>query len=92
MSLLYRSPNIVIDKHEWHVTVDLRRGKRIVNYRFRPIGSNVMWQHLSKWPHARPPKEMWRFFAPYRPSVHVAMGTKRHTRQVRHEQQVARAA
>lgn len=86
MTLLYRSPNLIIDSHEWHITVDLRKGKRTTNYRFRPVGANVMWQHISKWPQPRPPKELWRFFAPYRPSVQVAMGEKQHARQVRHEQ------
>lgn len=91
VTLLYRSPNVVIDKHEWHVTVNLNGTKRTTNYRFRPAGLNAMWQHISKWS-GRPPKEMWRFFAPYRPSVQVAMGEKKHARQARHEEIAARAA
>ena len=91
MTLLYRSPNVVIDKHEWHVTVNQSRGKRITVYRFRPIGANVNWQPSTKWAGCMP-KGMRDFFAPYRSSIQVAMGEKKHARQVRHEQAVARAA
>lgn len=87
MTLLYRSPNVVIDKHEWHVTVNqCTNGKRVTIYRFRPIGANVMWQHIAKWPYARRPKGLSEFFAPYRKSISVAMGEKQHARQARHEQ------
>ena len=63
MTLLYRSPNIVIDGHEWHVTVNQSSSKRIVTYRFRQIGANVKWQPITKWI-GRRPKEMGLFFAP----------------------------
>lgn len=83
MTLLYRSPNITIDKHEWHVTVNQSSSKRIVTYRFRQIGANVKWQPITKWI-GRRPKEMGLFFAPYRKSVRVAMGEIQHARQLRH--------
>lgn len=91
MTLLYRSPNIVIDKHEWHVTVNQSRGKRITVYRFRPIGANVNWQSITKWT-GRPPKGLREFFEPYRKSIQVAMGEKKHARQVRHLESLGVAA
>ncbi len=92
MTLLYRSPNITIDKHEWHVTVQqATRTKRIFTYRFRQIGANVKWQPITKWV-GRPPKGLRVFFEPYRKSVQVAMGEKKHARQLRHEQMVGVAA
>lgn len=87
MTLLYRSPNLTIDCHEWHVTVNRETNGHVTTvYRFRPITDRrrVMWKPLAKWP-GRPPKELWRFFAPYRKSVRVAMGETQHARQVRHE-------
>lgn len=91
MTLLYRSPNVTIDGHEWHVTVNQSSSKRIVTYRFRQIGANVKWQPIAKWV-GRPPKGLTEFFLPYRKSVRVAMGEIQHARQVRHEQMVGVAA
>jgi hypothetical protein len=92
VTLLYRSPNIVIDGHEWHVTVQqATRTKRIVTYRFRQIGANVKWQPITKWV-GRPPKGLTEFFLPYRKSIRVAMGEIQHARQLRHEQAMGVAA
>lgn len=91
MTLLYRSPNVTIDRHEWHVTVNQSSSKRIVTYRFRQIGANVKWQPIARW-QGRPPKGLTEFFLPYRKSVRVAMGEIQHARQVRHEQAVGVAA
>ena len=84
MTLLYRSPNIVIDDHEWHITVrQATRTKRVVTYRFRKIGAKVNWQPITKWS-GRPPKGMSLLFGPYRKSVQVALGEIQHARQIRH--------
>jgi len=83
MTLLYRSPNVLIDKHEWHVTVMQRGSRPTVIYRFRPIGQRVKWRHITEWV-GPVPKGMSNFFQPYRKSVRVAMGTVQHARQAKH--------
>lgn len=48
--MLYRSPNVVIDRHEWHVTVETRAGKIRRYWRFRPLSTKpVAWQPIGEW-------------------------------------------
>ena len=78
MGILYRSPNVLIDSHEWHITVRLEdNGHVTTGYRFRPAGvagRNVMWQAVTAWPD-RLPKGLNAFFAPYKRSVQVAIAS-----------------
>lgn len=91
MTLLYRSPNLRIDDHEWHVTVDQSGARRSINYRFRRVGARVKWSHIAKW-QGRKPKGLSEFFEPYQKSIRVAMGTTQHARQARHLQVIGAAA
>lgn len=91
MTLLYRSPNLRIDDHEWHVTVDQSGDRRSVNYRFRRVGARIKWQNITKW-EGRPPKSLREFFEPYQKSIRVAMGTSQHARHARHLQVIGVAA
>lgn len=74
MTLLYRSPNIVIDGHEWHVTVDVsQRGKVSRNFRFRPCTHRrVRWAHITEWPLSQLPLGLKEKFRPYFASMRTA--------------------
>lgn len=93
MTLLYRSPNLRIDDHEWHVTVEQHRKRApTVHYRFRPVTDrSVRWEPIVKW-QGRKPKGLSEFFEPYQKSIRVAMGTSQHARQARHLQVIGVAA
>ena len=60
MTILYRSPNVVIAAHEWHASVEMYHG-RVARYcRFRPNSvPKRKWQDVSKWVG---PKPTWREF------------------------------
>lgn len=77
MSTLYRSPNVLIDGYEWHITVRLESTGHVnTGYRFRPAGEagrRVMWQSVTAWTHKRLPKGLNAFFAPYKRSVRAAV-------------------
>ena len=71
MTILYRSPNVLLDGVIWHVAVE-RRGKR-VNTAFRWRRSErEMWQPMHAWP-GRKPKGIGQRFATYRKSVLAAI-------------------
>lgn len=75
MSLLYRSPNVVVAGAEWHCSVEQRAGRVRRYFRFRHLGK--MWQPLDEWEGHRPTSA----------EMHNAFGTfKRH--MVRAEQSV----
>lgn len=66
MTILYRTPNIRIDEHEWHATVETRRGgppKR--HFRWRTPGR--MWQPVADFK-GHPPKAavMAKRFQPFK--------------------------
>lgn len=76
-TLLYRSPNVVIDVHEWHAAVIVAtgpysRGHAILQYRWRPLSARPgMWRSLQKWQGPRP-KRMTHFFDKYRLHIRYA--------------------
>lgn len=65
MPILYRSPNVTIDSHDWHVTVEKnpRSGRVITVYRWRPTRSDrpIAWRPISSW-QGRKPKGLWWYF------------------------------
>lgn len=76
MTLLYRSPNVLIDKHEWHVVVRLsdRRGVVVTEYKWRSLDAPFgYWHSRTDWPLPRLPKRMSNFFQPYRKSMRAAV-------------------
>jgi hypothetical protein len=64
MSLLYRTPNVVIDRFEWQCSVELREKGRIRRYyRFRPLSVKPMsWQPISQWKGRLPTTAEFRVF------------------------------
>lgn len=79
MSLLYRTPNVVMAGAEWHASVELRAGTVRRYFRFRRPGK--MWQPMDEWEGHRPKSA----------EMHNAFGIfKRH--MLRAEQSVAENA
>ena len=81
-TLLYRSPNVIADAHEWHIAVRLQRyGKVILGYYWRPLGTGTRggWKPAAKWQGPKP-KRFSNLFARYRPHAVVARDTE-HRRQ-----------
>src|SRR4051812_42189150 len=70
MPLLYRSPTVVVDRHEWHITVSQEpRSKRVCTiFRFRRAGVIEMWRPITSW-QGRKPKALGSFFERYQLSI-----------------------
>ncbi len=63
---LYRSPNVIIDAHEWHVLVCRTKRRVILQYRWRPLCSKPgMWRPITQWTGAKP-KRLSHYFDKYR--------------------------
>lgn len=55
MTTLYRSPNVIIEQHEWHVAVIKRDGRTARRYFWRPLSSKeTPWYSLDKWEGRKP--------------------------------------
>jgi hypothetical protein len=79
MTALYRTPNIIIDAHEWHVIVRKVSGRTLVSYRWRPLSTRTYkWLSVASWKGPRP-HDMWKFFKPYK--RHIALATGCETRR-----------
>ena len=76
MTTLYRSPNVIIDRHEWHAVVYLRRERAILTYHWRPLtGKREGWRDVTTWQGPKPkgmPAAFWRF----RAHIREAMGSE----------------
>lgn len=76
MTTLYRSPNVLVDGIEFHVTVEQHKGRRpVTRYYFRTRNPTVsMWAPVEQF-QGRLPKGMRRFFKKYRGSIADALAT-----------------
>jgi hypothetical protein len=65
MTTLYRSPTLIIDRHEWHVAVVKHYGRAAVRYCWRPLSARAeRWQPISAWEGPKPKRigdAFWRF-------------------------------
>lgn len=63
MSTIYRSPNVVIDVHEWHLAVTNRgRGRIAKQFYFRPLSAQrLAWRPIHEWRDALPERFGSRF-------------------------------
>jgi hypothetical protein len=70
MTILYRTPNIVINEFEWHATVEVRFRRVMRCFRFRPLShyvKAVMWFPIVEWKGHKPQADQFRkAFEPYR--------------------------
>jgi hypothetical protein len=72
VTALYRSPNVIIDAHEWHVLVK-HTGKRVCTYyRWRPVSEKpLMWQPMVAWEGPKP-KNFQRYLKKFHPHIRAA--------------------
>lgn len=73
MTTLYKSPDIVIGDHEWHLMVRLHYGRATMKHYFRPLSAiKVKWTSIEKWKGSL--HEQFRNrFAPYRRHALIAI-------------------
>lgn len=73
MTTLYRSPNVILDRHEWHAVVYLRRGRSVLTYQWRPLSArSERWQDVTRWQDPKP-KGMSAAFFRFRTHIREAM-------------------
>lgn len=76
MTTLYRTPNIIIDAHEWHATVRLRDGRISLAYRWRPLSARTyQWSNMGTWKGPRP-KGLGDTFQVFRRHIRRAMASE----------------
>jgi hypothetical protein len=81
MTTYYRTPDVVVDAHEWHVVVWRKTNKKVtVSYRWRPLIGARKWLPISTWQGAKP-KALWRYFAKYRAHIEIARECETNRRQ-----------
>jgi hypothetical protein len=65
MTTLYRTPNVIIDCHEWHIAVVKHYGRTSVRHFWRPLSARVeKWQPITEWQGPKPKgigTTFWRF-------------------------------
>ncbi|XUM19789.1 hypothetical protein ACRAVF_19170 [Bradyrhizobium oligotrophicum S58] len=72
MTILYRSPDVIIGEHEWHMIVRDINGRVYTMTHWRPLSAKPLaWQQITTW-RGRKPDEMQRF----RPHAAVAVRSK----------------
>ena len=82
MSTLYRSPAIIIDRHEWHAVVLLDHGRISQHYRWRPVSLKPQaWHPITDWVGPRP-KKMYDRFHKFRQHIKFAMESELRRREV----------
>lgn len=84
MTTLYRSPNIIVDKHEWHVRVDMFNGRSARQYFFRPLSTvRYKWLPVTSWEGPKP--RLWRIFQSHHRHIKIALESdlRRRTAAVR---------
>lgn len=73
MTTFYRTPDIIVDAHEWHVIVWRFNGRVTREYRWRPVSLQTHeWLPVRDWKGPKP-FELWRYFAKYQPHIKEAM-------------------
>jgi hypothetical protein len=81
MTTLYRTPNIIIDAHEWHATVRYKAGRTLLQYRWRPLsGQQYQWLPITSWVGPKP-KGLSKRFAKYRRHIDLAMSSESRRRE-----------
>ncbi|XUM19791.1 hypothetical protein ACRAVF_19180 [Bradyrhizobium oligotrophicum S58] len=75
MSILYRSPNLIVDAHEWHVVVRKKDGHIFRRYMFRPLTSTA-WKPITNWQGPRP-KQLNNRLARFLRHAEFAMGSEK---------------
>jgi hypothetical protein len=73
MTTLYRTPNLVLDQHEWHAAVLLNHGRISLVYKWRPLSlKQYRWSLVSQWKGPKP-KDLCNRFWMFRSHIRKAM-------------------
>ncbi|MGJ5032338.1 hypothetical protein ACQR1I_36255 [Bradyrhizobium sp. HKCCYLS2038] len=73
MSTLYRSPDLIVDEHEWHIRVFKVDGRTFMRFYFRPLKLKpTPWQRIEFWQGPKP-KRLGHKLAKYRKHAEIAM-------------------
>lgn len=76
MTTLYRTPNIIIDQHEWHAIVRNRNGRSSLCYFWRPLSERQYhWSQMAHWK-GRKPKRFANHFQRYKLHIQLAMDSE----------------
>ncbi len=75
MTLIYRSPNIIVEKFEWYAAVRRHNGHVGRYYYFRPLAVRPdNWQSIDRWKGYKPTgREFNEMFRPFRRHIEQAM-------------------
>jgi hypothetical protein len=68
VTTLYRTPNVIIDAHEWHASVETKNGRVYRRFKFRPLSHYIrreMWLPITSWT-GRKPKGIGKRFAAFK--------------------------
>lgn len=74
MIILYRSPSVIIDAHEWRLSVfESKSGHPSIHYCWRPLSARPgRWQPIVAWQGRKPngiKQSFWRFRAHVREAI-----------------------
>lgn len=76
MTTLYRTPNLIIDAHEWHATVRIKAGRVLLQYRWRPLSARLFrWSCMTTWKGPKP-KGLAERFQVFRCHIRRAMASE----------------
>lgn len=88
MTTLYRSPNVLIEKHEWHAAVKVRDKRTYRRFYFRPAeGPRRMWLPITSWKGHRPTAAEFAVFKQF--ERHMLMAERSVRREVGQGREVA---
>jgi len=74
-TLLYRSPDVVINEFQWHLVVEARNGKACRFLRWRPAGKPGtvgMWRPFKKWVGHKPKAAEFKLLEKFKPHARLA--------------------
>lgn len=81
MTTLYRTPNLIIDAHEWHAVVRHKHGRTLLQYRWRPLSARpYAWSCMTTWQGPKP-KHLARQFQVFRCHIRRAMVSESERRE-----------
>lgn len=81
MTTLYRTPNLIIDAHEWHAVVRLTGTRVSLCYRWRPLSvRECKWSSIAIWKGLLP-KGMCGVFWPFKTHIRMAMDSEKTRRE-----------
>lgn len=73
MTTLYRSPNVIVDRHEWHLVVRRKGGRTFKRFYWRPLSDKSLpWLNIVQWKGPKP-KRLSHYFEKFDRHVKAAL-------------------